>query len=494
MRTTPKISNARRRHFLFGLITASLLLVAPSASFAEDRVPDQSITRWIKSAIANDPTVKTPDVSVSTHGGIVTLSGSVASIAAKKYALQEATKIRGVLGVIDQITVAPTSRFDADIALDVRRRIIDSDTVGTREMDITSKNGIVRLTGQVANWAEYKQAGLLASEVRGVTRVENDLWWRYTTKRGDQEIKDDALAALRRDVYTSELPIEVAVKGGVVTLSGRVGSAFEKERAGEDVLWLVAVKRENNDVKIEPLSNRGVRRQIVPPSDQEILRTVLASLKQDPRVDANGISAGVSYGAVTLDGSVPNHSQVERATQDARNIVGVELVRNHLTSVADLRNDAAIWADVKFSLETDDALSGEDIAVHVKDGVTALSGNVQSSFERERAREVASRIRGVKSVLDKLEVKAPHRSDADLANAIDQRLEANWATGEVNNNIHVAVANGVVTLSGDVDFWAERQEAGRVAFYTNGVSMVHNQLTIKGYKSGPHVGTAPGAR
>ena len=51
----------------------------------------------------------------------------------------------------------------------------------------------------------------------------------------------------------------------------------------------------------------------------------------------------------------------------------------------------------------------------------------------------------------------------------------------IRTRIRVGVKDGVATLTGELDTWDERLEAGRVAFGTEGVWKVRNQLTVKDY-------------
>ena len=48
-------------------------------------------------------------------------------------------------------------------------------------------------------------------------------------------------------------------------------------------------------------------------------------------------------------------------------------------------------------------------------------------------------------------------------------------------NIKVKVKDGVAIMTGDVDTWAERREAGRVAFMTQQVWEVDNRITVNGF-------------
>ena len=447
-------------------------------------ISDTDITYWVQEALRQDARVDASEITVSTKEGIVTLSGSVDNIAAKKYADLEAKKINGVLGVINEIVVSPAWRSDTDIRNAVRRRILNSDVIESEGISVMCLDGKVTLSGKVKSYAEKKEAELLASEVRGVKEVTNNIMIEWETHRSDQEIKNDAVASLERDVYLNTLPITVLVNDGVITLEGTVGSAYEKDRAGNIVQWISNVKSVDNKLKVEWWENRGVREKLPLPSDADLKQAVIDDLDQDTRINASDISVKVSYGQVTLDGSVYSNYGKRIAGQDARNVVGVGWVTNNLFARVDKREDWAVRDDVKFDLDTDAITEGFDIGVTVKDGVVTLTGNVHNWYERYHAEEVASRVKGVKNVINQITVYRPTTNthpDAVVANNIKEGLKHNWAVSNVSDQINVNVKNGVAILTGEVDTWAQYRQAAEVAFNTEGVWKVDNRLTVKGY-------------
>jgi hyperosmotically inducible protein len=72
---------------------------------------------------------------------------------------------------------------------------------------------------------------------------------------------------------------------------------------------------------------------------------------------------------------------------------------------ADDLEDGAITARVKSRLALDEAIRSRDIRVATKDAAVTLSGQVASDAEREKAVKLARETEGVKSVVDRLEVK-----------------------------------------------------------------------------------------
>ena len=167
-----------------------------SPSLVRAAVTDYDITFNVKDGLRTDPRVNGAEIAATTASGVVTLSGSVDNLAAKTYAVAEAEKSNGVLGVIDKLTVTPSYYWDTDISNAVRRRILNSAVIKSQGLIVACKDGVVTLSGTVGSYAEQQQAGLLASEVRGVKEVRNNVYTKWSSTRSDLEIKNDAVAAI----------------------------------------------------------------------------------------------------------------------------------------------------------------------------------------------------------------------------------------------------------------------------------------------------------
>jgi len=117
-----------------------------------------------------------------------------------------------------------------------------------------------------------------------------------------------------------------------------------------------------------------------------------------------------------------------------------------------------------------------------------LTGKVQLWSQWWHAYDVASRVRGVKVVVDNITISEANntngtnwKKDADLVKSIKSRLRSDWTTWWVVDKINVTIRNGAATLEGNVNTWKERQEAGDLALHTFGISEVDNRLTVKGF-------------
>jgi hyperosmotically inducible protein len=161
-------------------MAARLCLVALMAALATACAQtDPGITTSVKSKLAADDTVKAYEVNVDTSQGVVTLSGEVGTMAAKERAVTIARETDGVKDVVDNLQVAPEQ---ADI---------------DRDDDVSGTTG---------------EAGAAISDAAITTVVKAKF------------AADSDVRAYKIDVDTSH---------GVVTLTGNVRSATERDRAIE---------------------------------------------------------------------------------------------------------------------------------------------------------------------------------------------------------------------------------------------------------------------
>lgn len=143
------------------------------------------------------------------------------------------------------------------------------------------------------------------------------------------------------------------------------------------------------------------------------------------------------------------------------------------------KTDAEIQRDVLRELSWDTRVEATDVGVEVHDGVVTLSGTVASWAKRLAAAEAVHRVRGVLDVADDVTVRVPGGApdDTDIAHAVRDTLI--WDVFVPDTRIRSTVSNGVVTLDGDVDTWAQRDDAERAIRNLAGVRAVVNVIGVK---------------
>ncbi|AUQ24017.1 molecular chaperone OsmY [Dickeya zeae] len=154
-----------------------------SVQQATDYVDDSTLTARVKSALLKDETLDSNDISVSTHDGVVTLSGFIASQQMATGAVKIAAQTEGVKSVSDKLQVKDGSGVQsvggyADDALTtstIKAKLLADDIVPSRHIKVITQDGVVLLTGQVANRAQAERAESIAKAVSGVKSVKNEL-------------------------------------------------------------------------------------------------------------------------------------------------------------------------------------------------------------------------------------------------------------------------------------------------------------------------------
>ena len=461
------------------LAAAMVLLTLPA--LAAERPSDSTIEYYVRAALQQDHRVETP-LAVTAIDGIVTLEGDVDNLAARRFALMEAKKITGVRGVIDKVAITPEIRFDADVTADIEARLNDSPFPAVRNLTTTVLGGTATLRGAVPSFAERNQANLLASEVKGVREVVNDVVIEYPMVRPDREIERDIRANFDRDVYLVGLPLTIQVDHGKVRLTGETGSLFARERAADEA-WVNGVYEVKNDVQLTWWDNNGARAEAPMPTDAELQAAVRDELYQDLRIsDPYEIHVTAKNGQVRLDGTVPSYFQKTLASRNAADVVGVGWVSNLLQVQADRRSDKALRRTAMDRLDSDALTAGQAVAVEILNGNATLTGHTSTGVERAQAADVVAAIPGVRGVTNDLEVdRTALLKDASLRRNIEERLAAHDQTRLAAKDLKVAVEKGVVTLTGTVETWSARNAAGDLVFLTDGVMGVRNRIQVKGF-------------
>jgi osmotically-inducible protein OsmY len=145
-----------------------------------------------------------------------------------------------------------------------------------------------------------------------------------------------------------------------------------------------------------------------------------------------------------------------------------------------MRTDTELQQDVMNELKWEPTIKAAEIGVAVKDGVVTLSGYVDSYVKKLAAERAAARVFGVRAVVEEIEVRLPgslKRSDEDVAGAVANVLE--WNVLVPHDRVKVQVQDGLVTLSGEVDWGYQKFAAEEAVRYLMGVVWFNNQITVK---------------
>jgi osmotically-inducible protein OsmY len=215
--------------------------------------------------------------------------------------------------------------------------------------------------------------------------------------RSDDDIKRDVEEELKWDPDIESADIAVAVKDGVVTLTGFARSYNEKWQAEADTKRVKGVAAVANDIEVRlpALSQRP---------DPDIARDIVTTLKNELPYSVEEVKAVVKDGWVTLDGEVEWNYQRVRAEAAARRVRGVKRVTNSIT----LKPARAVPAQVKQKIEEaltrSATVDANRIIVGTNGGTVIWRGTVRSWAESQEAERATWAAPGVRHVENRIVV------------------------------------------------------------------------------------------
>jgi len=195
---------------------------------------DSELERDVRDELAFDPRVDVKAIAVSAKAGVVTLSGSVPTYAAKVGACHDAERVSGVRAVVEHMDVLlpdTHTRSDADLAKAVADALSWHVEVPHTKIKASVRDGWVTLEGTV-EWAYQRFAAEGAIRyLTGVKGVRDLILVSAATARSI-DVKQHIKAALTRSAEADAQGITVDIaNGGGVTLRGTVHSWAEREEA-----------------------------------------------------------------------------------------------------------------------------------------------------------------------------------------------------------------------------------------------------------------------
>lgn len=172
---------------------------------------DPGITTAVKAKLAADDVVKSYRIDVDTKDRIVTLSGAVDTPLARERAVQIAKNTNGVGSVVDQLIVSPGVTPTTGIDDPIQSKAAEA----ARDAKDASKDA-ARKAGEKTDAAKEKSGEAIDKTQAAVSDAA------ITTAVKTKFLADTGVPGLRIDVDTTN---------GVVTLTGTVPSAAEKQKA-----------------------------------------------------------------------------------------------------------------------------------------------------------------------------------------------------------------------------------------------------------------------
>jgi len=200
------------------------------------------------------------------------------------------------------------------------------------DIKIQSRDGVVTLTGIVAEEYHKSLAQETVAGLPGVETVDNRLEVKGAppTANSDEWLRDKVKVTLLFHRSVSSFTTEVNVKDGIVTLQGEATSQAQKDLTTEYAKDVEGVKGVNNEMTVTETSKktRTVGETI---DDASITAQVKMTLLYHRSTSALNTKVETKRGVVTLSGKASNAAELNLATKLANDVNGVKSVKNLMT-------------------------------------------------------------------------------------------------------------------------------------------------------------------
>ncbi|MCA8967651.1 MAG: BON domain-containing protein, partial [Planctomycetes bacterium] len=252
--------------------TLASTLACGSAMAAGDRASDTWTEASITTAYTLNEHLNPFDIDVEVRDGTAMLQGSVESDVERELAEQIALGTEGVRNVENRLTIgggrpvaghgAAGGGFaqvvnDATLTARVKSQLLWNQETSGLEVTVTTENRVVTLSGAVDSSAERDVVGQIAVNTDGVLDVQNELTVdadtsieesaKDTARDAGRAVSDSWVTAKVKSALLFNRGVDGATIGvetsdGVVTLSGVVDGAVERQRAVAIAAGIVGVK------------------------------------------------------------------------------------------------------------------------------------------------------------------------------------------------------------------------------------------------------------
>lgn len=208
--------------------------------------------------------------------------------------------------------------------------------------------------------------------------------------RPDHKLQEAVLHQLDFEPSINASQIGVAVRDGVVTLSGHVGSRAERSAAERVACSVKGVKAVVDAISVELPGERRT-------TDELLAERAYARLASNVTVPLERLQLSVRDGVVTLRGDVDWQFQRQAALQDLHHLAGLKDVRDE-TRIKPAVEAVAVHDKIRDALARITLMDADNVQVEVNGSNVTLKGQVSSWHEKGVAESTAWSVPGVSRV------------------------------------------------------------------------------------------------
>jgi len=225
------------------------------------------------------------------------------------------------------------STSDSRIVSSARASYVYKTYLSSDDINIQSNNGVVTLTGKVADESHKAMAEETVEGLPGVQSVNNQLTVTGTpaAANSDAWIAERVRGTLLFHRSVSYTNTDVTVTNGNVTLKGNASSEAQKSLTAEYAKDVYGVKDVDNEMTVtkEPKASHRSTGEMI--DDASITTQIRMTLLFHHGTDVFDTKVSTHKGIVTLSGTAKNQAEIDLATKRANDVHGVKSVNNKMT-------------------------------------------------------------------------------------------------------------------------------------------------------------------
>jgi osmotically-inducible protein OsmY len=212
-------------------------------------------------------------------------------------------------------------KLDGQLQRDVIDELRWDASIGSSEIGVAAKQGVVTLTGQVETYAKKYAAVRAAERVAGVRAIAEEIHVVIpgVLKRSDVDIAHAILSTFEWDVQVPHDRVKARVEDGWVWIEGEVDWQYQSRAAERAVRNLNGVRGVSNLIQ--------VKQHVSVP---DVKQRIESALKRSAELDSKKINIDATNGQITLRGSVRSVAERRDAEYAAWSAPGVSHVRDEL--------------------------------------------------------------------------------------------------------------------------------------------------------------------
>ena len=241
--------------------------------------------------------------------------------------------IAATMAVLAGSAPAPASETDDRIESSFKKTYVYKTYLKDDAVKAEAKDGVVTLTGTVADECRKTLAQETAACLPEVTRVDNQLTTRADVAAANADTwigrKVNLTLMFHRNVNASKTIIEV--KDGIVTLRGGASSMAQKELTGEYAKDIEGVEQVQNWMTVAATPEPPERTESEKVDDASVAAQVRTALRTHRSTCSLKTKAEARNGEVTVTGIAVNAAEKSLVTKLVSDIQGVTRVKNEMT-------------------------------------------------------------------------------------------------------------------------------------------------------------------